>query len=173
MRLCFGSFIHSFIQWFFDIVLVQAPRPPKQPSVQDFQFYPPRLFELLDKEIYYYRKSIGYRVCSCLKMYEILFPWSPKTLSSDVSRPTVLDLHELQDECLVCLIWGGSMSASCTAHQSSPRGGIDLDAHATAGRSKSAKILAFSNQTDDSITPTADGLLKCKLCRINIDSVPE
>ena len=44
---------------------VQAPRPPKQPSVQDFQFYPPRLFELLDREIYYYRKSIGYRVCTC------------------------------------------------------------------------------------------------------------
>lgn len=40
----------------------KAPRPPKQPSVQDFQFYPPRLFELLDKEIYCYRKSIGYRV---------------------------------------------------------------------------------------------------------------
>ena len=40
----------------------QAPRPPKQPVVQDFQFYPPRLFELLDQEIYAYRKSIGYRV---------------------------------------------------------------------------------------------------------------
>ena len=40
----------------------QAPRPPKQPNVQDFQFFPPRLFEILDKEIYFYRKSIGYRV---------------------------------------------------------------------------------------------------------------
>lgn len=40
----------------------RAPRPPKQPNVQDFQFYPPRLFEILDKEIYFYRKSIGYRV---------------------------------------------------------------------------------------------------------------
>ena len=40
----------------------KAPRPPKQPSVQDFQFFPPRLFELLDLEIYCYRKSIGYRV---------------------------------------------------------------------------------------------------------------
>ncbi|XP_048772978.1 SWI/SNF-related matrix-associated actin-dependent regulator of chromatin subfamily A member 5-like isoform X1 [Ostrea edulis] len=40
----------------------KAPRPPKQPNVQDFQFFPPRLFELLDKEIYYFRKSIGYRV---------------------------------------------------------------------------------------------------------------
>ena len=27
----------------------KAPRPPKQPIVQDFQFYPPRLFELLDQ----------------------------------------------------------------------------------------------------------------------------
>ena len=43
-------------------VYVQAPRPPKQPSVQDYQFYPPRLFELLDKEIYVFRKQIGYKV---------------------------------------------------------------------------------------------------------------
>ena len=40
----------------------KAPRPPKQPVVQDFQFYPPRLFELLDQEIYHYRKSVGYKV---------------------------------------------------------------------------------------------------------------
>lgn len=40
----------------------KAPRPPKQPNVQDFQFFPPRLFELLDIEIYTYRKSIGYKV---------------------------------------------------------------------------------------------------------------
>ena len=33
----------------------KAPRPPKQPSVQDFQFYPPRLFQLLELEIYAYR----------------------------------------------------------------------------------------------------------------------
>ncbi|XP_046560346.1 SWI/SNF-related matrix-associated actin-dependent regulator of chromatin subfamily A member 5-like isoform X1 [Haliotis rubra] len=40
----------------------KAPRPPKQPNIQDFQFFPPRLFELLDKEIYFYRKTIGYKV---------------------------------------------------------------------------------------------------------------
>lgn len=40
----------------------KPPRPPKQPTVQDFQFFPPRLFELLDKEIYFFRKSIGYKV---------------------------------------------------------------------------------------------------------------
>ena len=40
----------------------KAPRPPKQPNVQDFQFFPPRLFELLDREIYYYRKTVGYKV---------------------------------------------------------------------------------------------------------------
>lgn len=39
----------------------KAPRPPKQPNVQDFQFFPPRLFELLDKEIFYFRKTIGYK----------------------------------------------------------------------------------------------------------------
>jgi len=40
----------------------KAPRPPKQPNVQDFQFFPPRLFELLDIEIYTYRQGIGYKV---------------------------------------------------------------------------------------------------------------
>ncbi|XP_026466144.1 chromatin-remodeling complex ATPase chain Iswi-like [Ctenocephalides felis] len=40
----------------------KAPRPPKQPIVQDFQFFPPRLFELLDQEIYYFRKTLGYKV---------------------------------------------------------------------------------------------------------------
>ncbi|KAM5290101.1 putative global transcription activator SNF2L1 isoform 3-T3 [Glossophaga mutica] len=40
----------------------KAPRPSKQPNVQDFQFFPPRLFELLEKEILYYRKTIGYKV---------------------------------------------------------------------------------------------------------------
>uniref|UniRef100_H2YQX0 SWI/SNF related, matrix associated, actin dependent regulator of chromatin, subfamily a, member 5 n=1 Tax=Ciona savignyi TaxID=51511 RepID=H2YQX0_CIOSA len=40
----------------------KAPRPPKQPSVQDFQFFPPRLFEFLEKEIFCFRKSIGYKV---------------------------------------------------------------------------------------------------------------
>jgi len=33
----------------------KAPRPPKQPVVQDWQFFPTRLFELLDLEIYAFR----------------------------------------------------------------------------------------------------------------------
>ncbi len=40
----------------------KAPRPPKQPIVQDFQFFPGRLFELLDQEIYHYRKVVSYKV---------------------------------------------------------------------------------------------------------------
>jgi len=40
----------------------KAPRPPKQPIVQDFQFFPGRLFELLDQEIYHYRKTVNYKV---------------------------------------------------------------------------------------------------------------
>ncbi|VDN01321.1 unnamed protein product [Thelazia callipaeda] len=39
----------------------KAPKPPKQPNVQDFQFYPKRLFELLEKEVYLHRKTIGYK----------------------------------------------------------------------------------------------------------------
>lgn len=41
---------------------VKAPRPPKQPKVEDFQFYPPRLFELLEQEVYAYRNQINYKV---------------------------------------------------------------------------------------------------------------
>merc|ERR1719447_1636429 len=40
----------------------KAPRPPKQPIVQDFQFFPGRLFELLDQEIFCYRKTVGFKV---------------------------------------------------------------------------------------------------------------
>uniref|UniRef100_UPI00358E8A34 SWI/SNF-related matrix-associated actin-dependent regulator of chromatin subfamily A member 5-like isoform X1 n=1 Tax=Myxine glutinosa TaxID=7769 RepID=UPI00358E8A34 len=40
----------------------KAPRPPRQPNIQDFQFFPPRLFEILEKEILHYRKTIGYKV---------------------------------------------------------------------------------------------------------------
>ena len=38
----------------------KAPRPPKQPVIQDYQFYPPRLFELLDQEIYAFRLEWEY-----------------------------------------------------------------------------------------------------------------
>lgn len=55
---CMTSYVwHNMCIW-----LSQAPRPPKQPNVQDFQFFPPRLFELLEKEILFYRKTIGYKV---------------------------------------------------------------------------------------------------------------
>jgi SWI/SNF-related matrix-associated actin-dependent regulator of chromatin subfamily A member 5 len=38
----------------------RAPRPPKQPNLQDFQFFPPRLYELLDKELYAYWRQVNY-----------------------------------------------------------------------------------------------------------------
>ncbi len=41
---------------------IKAPRPPKQPKVEDYQFFPPRLFELLELEVYAFRKSVGYQV---------------------------------------------------------------------------------------------------------------
>ncbi|KAJ1817125.1 chromatin remodeling complex Adenosinetriphosphatase [Coemansia sp. RSA 2598] len=40
----------------------RAPRPPKQLHIHDFQFYPPELNELLEKELFSYRRQIGYKV---------------------------------------------------------------------------------------------------------------
>ena len=40
----------------------KAPKAPKQVNVADFQFYPPRLVELQEKETAYYRKQQGYKV---------------------------------------------------------------------------------------------------------------
>ncbi|KAF8456437.1 SNF2 family N-terminal domain-containing protein [Kalaharituber pfeilii] len=40
----------------------KAPKAPKQVNVADFQFYPPRLVELQEKETAYFRKQQGYKV---------------------------------------------------------------------------------------------------------------
>ncbi|KAI9000230.1 member of the imitation-switch class of ATP-dependent chromatin remodeling complex [Gaertneriomyces semiglobifer] len=39
----------------------KAPRPPKAVSIHDFQFYPPRVKDLQDREILAFRKEIGYK----------------------------------------------------------------------------------------------------------------
>ncbi|KAF6206099.1 hypothetical protein GE061_017324 [Apolygus lucorum] len=63
----------------------KAPRPPKQPIVQDFQFFPTRLFELLDQEIYYFRKTVGYKV-----------PKNPE-LGSDANRIQKEEQRKIDD----------------------------------------------------------------------------
>ncbi|POR38007.1 ISWI chromatin-remodeling complex ATPase ISW2, partial [Tolypocladium paradoxum] len=40
----------------------KAPRAPKQIPVHDYQFYPPRLRDLQDRETAFYRKEIGYKI---------------------------------------------------------------------------------------------------------------
>lgn len=40
----------------------KAPRAPKQVQAHDYQFYPPRLRDLYDRETAFYRKEIGYKV---------------------------------------------------------------------------------------------------------------
>ena len=40
----------------------KAPRAPKQVPVHDYQFYPPQLRDLQDRETAYYRKEIGYKI---------------------------------------------------------------------------------------------------------------
>jgi len=39
----------------------KAPKPKGLPQIYDFQFYPKRLYELIDKEIYAHRKAVNYR----------------------------------------------------------------------------------------------------------------
>ena len=80
---------------FNHVCFCQAPRPPKQPNVQDFQFFPPRLFELLDQEIYAYRKNIGYRVSKSgnhahqsSPMYKIFSFSHPGCLNCLIKRST-------------------------------------------------------------------------------------
>ncbi len=46
----------------------KAPRPPKHQNVHDFQFYPPRLLQLVEKETLYFRKTLKYRVKDSLLM---------------------------------------------------------------------------------------------------------
>jgi len=40
----------------------KAPRAPKQIHIQDYQFFPPALRDLQDRETAFYRKEIGYKV---------------------------------------------------------------------------------------------------------------
>ena len=40
----------------------KAPRAPKQITIHDYQFFPPLLQDLQDRETAYFRKEIGYRV---------------------------------------------------------------------------------------------------------------
>jgi SNF2 family DNA or RNA helicase len=62
---------HSYAidDYYREALRQSAPKPtqsrapkPKQVHVQDFQFYPLRLLNLQEKEILFYRKSIGYKV---------------------------------------------------------------------------------------------------------------
>ncbi|KAI3379574.1 hypothetical protein SNEBB_007410 [Seison nebaliae] len=50
--------------YYFDETVNQKKmlKPPKQPNIYDHQFYPVRLLELLEKEIYAYRKANRYKV---------------------------------------------------------------------------------------------------------------
>ncbi|KAG0240833.1 hypothetical protein BGX31_001630 [Mortierella sp. GBA43] len=62
----------------------KAPRPPKTLNIQDFQFYPPRLHELQEKEVLFYRKSIGYRV--------------PKAVGAEAANMTEEEIEEQQQQ---------------------------------------------------------------------------
>ncbi|KAG0325291.1 hypothetical protein BGZ99_000807 [Dissophora globulifera] len=62
----------------------KAPRLPKSLNIHDFQFYPARLHELQEKEVLFYRKSIGYRV--------------PKAIGPDAANMSEEELEEQQQQ---------------------------------------------------------------------------
>ncbi|CAO2609988.1 SWI/SNF-related matrix-associated actin-dependent regulator of chromatin subfamily A member 5 [Lemmus lemmus] len=89
--------------YFREALLVSEPkapkvdtRPPKQPNVQDFQFFPPRLFELLEKEILYYRKTIGYKVPRSPDLPNAAQVQKEEQLKIDEAEP--LNDEELQEK---------------------------------------------------------------------------
>uniref|UniRef100_A0A915LJL4 Uncharacterized protein n=1 Tax=Meloidogyne javanica TaxID=6303 RepID=A0A915LJL4_MELJA len=47
----------------------KAPIPKNFPNIFDFQFYPRRLFDILEKELNYFRKSIGMEVVKYSKVF--------------------------------------------------------------------------------------------------------
>ncbi|KAB5554819.1 chromatin remodelling complex ATPase chain ISW1, partial [Coniochaeta sp. 2T2.1] len=66
----------------------KAPRAPKQVQAHDYQFYPPRLRELYDRETAYYRKEIGYKVP---------LPEGDDDTLSDREAERALDQQEIDD----------------------------------------------------------------------------
>jgi len=76
----------------------KAPRPPRQPNVQDFQFFPPRLFELLDREIYAFRKSVGYKVPKDLDLPDAAAKAKQKEEQRRVDEAEPLNEEEIKEK---------------------------------------------------------------------------
>ncbi|XP_019509459.1 PREDICTED: probable global transcription activator SNF2L1 [Hipposideros armiger] len=83
----------------------KAPRPPKQPNVQDFQFFPPRLFELLEKEILYYRKTIGYKVPRNPDMPNPAVAQREEQKKIDGAEPLTPEETEEKEKLLSAVFW--------------------------------------------------------------------
>jgi SWI/SNF-related matrix-associated actin-dependent regulator of chromatin subfamily A member 5 len=66
----------------------KAPRAPKQVTVHDYQFFPPALRDLQDRETAYHRKEIGYKVP---------LPEGPDEELSDREAERALDQAEIDN----------------------------------------------------------------------------
>ncbi|KAK6201412.1 chromatin remodelling complex ATPase chain ISW1 [Scheffersomyces amazonensis] len=81
-----------------------GPRPPKQLNIYDHQFYPAKLFELMELEKNYYKKQIRYKVpikagdASTLKERELDQKLEQEEINN--SRPLTEDEKLLKDELL-------------------------------------------------------------------------
>ncbi|XP_065829601.1 SWI/SNF-related matrix-associated actin-dependent regulator of chromatin subfamily A member 5-like isoform X2 [Oscarella lobularis] len=77
----------------------KAPRP-KQPNVQDFQFFPLQLFELLDREILAYRKAIGYKIPFNPDIPDPVKTQEAEQQKIDESEPLTADEVQLKESLL-------------------------------------------------------------------------
>ncbi|KFY23581.1 hypothetical protein V493_05763 [Pseudogymnoascus sp. VKM F-4281 (FW-2241)] len=66
----------------------KAPRAPKQIAIHDYQFFPPMLQDLQDRETAYFRKEIGYKVP---------LPDGPEEELSDREGERALDQQEIDN----------------------------------------------------------------------------
>uniref|UniRef100_A0A183CH16 Global transcription activator SNF2L1 n=1 Tax=Globodera pallida TaxID=36090 RepID=A0A183CH16_GLOPA len=87
----------------------RAPLPKNFPNIYDFQFYPKRLVELLDKEVCHYRKSVGWKAPlpddltdkeaekAQVEEQERLDAAEPLTEKEEEERHKLLDSNEFAD----------------------------------------------------------------------------
>ncbi len=74
----------------------RAPKPKGLPQIQDFQFYPKRLHELIEREIYAHRKAVNYKVRGTYTGVEAVWPLQSKYALFQALAPSELSGKEAE-----------------------------------------------------------------------------
>jgi len=70
----------------------RAPKLPRLPQIQDFQFFPPELHQIFEKEILYHKKATGYRPTHYADMDD------EETVAYNRERQAISSAEPLTDE---------------------------------------------------------------------------